>query len=82
MKIFINPILLEHGLVLQSTEWLAEGEGVRKLPSYLNSLDRKKSTCKGMFLKIIISVLSVTALSTRLCKLQRVVLLCASEVHC
>lgn len=54
VKIFVNPGLLEHGLVLQRAKWLAEEEVVRKLPSYINSLDRKKFTCNVIFLKIFL----------------------------
>jgi len=54
VKIFVNPSLLEHGLVLQRAKRLAEEEVVRKLPSYVNSPDRKKFTCKGMFFKIVL----------------------------
>lgn len=49
VKIFVNPSRLEHGLVLQRAKWLAEEDVVRKLPSYINSLDRKKFTCNGIF---------------------------------
>lgn len=54
VKVFVNPSLLEHGIVLQRAEWLAEEEVFRKVSFYSNSLDRKKLTCKGIFLKIFL----------------------------
>lgn len=56
VKIFVNPSLLEHRLVLQRAKGLVEEEVVRKLPSYINSPDRKKFTCKGMFFKVFLQV--------------------------
>lgn len=40
VKVFASPSLLEHGIVLQRAEWLAEEEEVlRKVSFYINALE-------------------------------------------
>lgn len=39
VKVFASPSLLEHGIVLQRAEWLAEEEVLRKVSFYINALE-------------------------------------------
>lgn len=62
VKIFVNPSLLEHGLVLQRAKRLAEEEVIRKLPSYINSLDRKNLLVMVYFKDLPIGLINYSSI--------------------
>lgn len=62
VKIFVNPSLLEHGLVLQRAKRLAEEEVIRKLPSYINSLVRKNLLVMVYFKDLPIGLINYSSI--------------------